>query len=160
MMNTLLWIIAVLLIVAGLAGTVLPALPGVPLIFTGMLLGAWIDDFQSIRVSTIVVMAIMTALAVVVEYVAAAVTAKRAGASRLGIIGAAAGTLAGLLTGIWGLLFMPLLGAVTGEFIAHQDVFRAGKAGVAAWFGLIIAAAVKLAVAFAMIGLFVAALLI
>ncbi len=160
MMNTLLWIIAVLLIVAGLAGTVLPALPGVPLIFIGMLLGAWIDDFQSISIFTIVVMAIMTTLAVVVEYVAAVVTAKRAGASRLGIIGAAAGTLVGLLTGIWGLLFMPLLGAVTGELIAHQDVFRAGKAGVAAWFGLIIAAAVKLAVAFAMIGLFVASLLI
>lgn len=160
MVNTVLWIIAVLLIVAGLAGTVLPALPGVPLIFTGMLLGAWINGFQSISVFTIVVMAILTIFTVVVEYVAAAVTAKRAGASRLGIIGAAAGTVAGLLTGIWGLLFMPLLGAVTGELITHRDMFRAGKVGAATWFGLIIATAVKLAVAFAMIGLFIAALLI
>lgn len=159
-MTTTLWIIAVLLILIGLAGTLLPALPGVPLIFAGMLLAAWINDFQIISVFTIVVMAVLAVFAIVIDYIAAAVSAQRAGASRQGVIGAAIGTIAGITVGLWGLLFMPLAGAAAGEFIAHKDVFRAGRVGAATWFGLLIATAVKLAVAFTMIGMFVAALLI
>jgi hypothetical protein len=159
-MNTFLWIIAVLLILVGIAGTALPALPGVPLIFIGMLLAAWINDFQLISMLTIIVMAIMTVLAIVVDYIASALSAKRAGASKQGIIGAAIGTLAGLLIGIWGLLFMPLAGAAIGELIAHKDIISAGKVGVATWFGIIIASIIKLAFAFMMVGIFVAALMI
>lgn len=159
-MNTALWIVAVLLILVGVAGAVLPALPGVPLIFFGMLLAAWIDGFQLISVFTVVVMGILTILAIVVDYVAATLSAKRAGASKQGMVGAAVGTIAGLFTGLWGLVFMPLIGAAIGELIAHRDIFRAGKVGAATWFGMIIAIAVKLAVAFTMLGTFVAALLI
>ena len=156
----MLWIIAVLLILVGVAGAVLPAIPGVPLIFVGMLLAAWINDFQLISVFTVIVMAILAVLAIVVDYVAAALSAKRAGASKQGVIGAAVGTIAGLFTGLWGLLFMPLAGAAIGELIARKDMLHAGKVGVATWFGLIIATIVKLAVAFTMVGVFVAALLI
>ncbi|MBA2548941.1 MAG: DUF456 family protein [Burkholderiaceae bacterium] len=157
-MTTTLWITAVLLILVGLAGTVLPALPGVPLIFGGVFLAAWIDDFQRISVVTVVVLAVLAVVGVVIDYVAAAVSAKRAGASKEGMIGAAIGTVAGVFTGLWGLLFMPLLGAAVGEFIAHRNMFRAGKVGVATWFGLLVAIAVKLAIAFTMVGVFVAAL--
>lgn len=159
-MTTTLWIVAVLLMLVGIAGTVLPALPGVPLIFGGVLLAAWIDDFQRISVVTVIVLAVLAAVGIVIDYVAAAISAKRAGASRQGITGAAIGTLAGIFTGLWGLLFMPLVGAAVGEFIAHKDMFRAGKVGAATWFGLLVATAVKLAIAFTMIGVFVAALLI
>ncbi|MDQ3446175.1 MAG: DUF456 family protein [Pseudomonadota bacterium] len=159
-MTTTLWIVAVLLILVGLAGTVLPALPGVPLIFGGVLLAAWIGDFQRISVFTVVVMATLAVLGIVIDYVAAAVSAKRAGASKEGIVGAAIGTLAGVFTGLWGLLFMPLVGAAVGEFIAHKDMLRAGKVGAATWFGLLVATAVKLAIAFTMVGVFIAALLI
>lgn len=159
-MTTTLWIVAVLLMLVGIAGTVLPALPGVPLIFGGVLLAAWIDDFQRISVVTVIVLAVLAVIGVVIDYVAAAISAKRAGASRQGIIGAAIGTLAGIFTGLWGLLFMPLVGAAVGEFMAHKDMFRAGKVGAATWFGLLVATAVKLAIAFTMIGVFVAALLI
>ena len=159
-MTTTLWIVAVLLMLVGIAGTVLPALPGVPLIFGGVLLAAWIDDFQRISVVTVIVLAVLAVIGIVIDYVAAAISAKRAGASRQGIIGAAIGTLAGIFTGLWGLLFMPLVGAAVGEFVAHKDMFRAGKVGAATWFGLLVATAVKLAIAFTMIGVFVAALLI
>ena len=141
-MDTTLWIVAVLLMLVGIAGTVLPALPGVPLIFGGVLLAAWIDDFQRISVVTVIVLAVLAVIGIVIDYVAAAMSAKRAGASRQGIIGAAIGTLAGLFTGLWGLLFMPLVGAAIGEFIAHQNMFRAGKVGAATWFGLLVATAV------------------
>jgi hypothetical protein len=159
-MNTVLWIIAILLILAGVAGVVLPTLPGVPLIFAGVLLAAWINDFQLISVNTVYVLAVLAVLGVVVDYVATAMSAKRAGASRQGIIGAAIGTLVGIFTGFWGLLFMPLAGAAIGEYIAHKDLLRAGKVGTATWYGLIIAVAVKLAIAFTMLGVFIAALLI
>jgi len=159
-MTTAFWIIAVLLILVGVVGAVLPALPGMPLIFGGVLLAAWTDDFQRIGVFTVVVMAILAALGIVVDYVAAAVFAKRAGASKLGVIGAAIGTVAGIFSGFWGLLFMPLAGAAAGEFLAHRDMFRAGKVGLATWLGMLVATVVKLAVAFTMVGVFVAALLI
>jgi uncharacterized protein YqgC (DUF456 family) len=159
-MTTTLWIVAVLLILVGVAGTVLPALPGVPLIFGGVLLAAWIGDFQRISVFTVVVMAVLAVIGIVIDYVAAAISAKRAGASKQGIIGAAIGTVAGIFTGLWGLLFMPLAGAAIGEFFAHNVACRAGKVGAATWFGLLVGTAIKLAIAFTMIGVFIAALLI
>jgi hypothetical protein len=157
-MTESLWIVAVVLVIAGLAGTVLPALPGVPLIFFGVLLAAWAEDFQRITGLTIAILAVLTVIGVAVDYLAASMSAKRAGASRAGILGAAIGTVAGIVTGLWGLLFMPLVGAAIGEFIAHRDALRAGRVGVATWVGLLVGTVVKLAVAFTMIGVFVAAL--
>ena len=135
-MTTALWLLAGLLMLAGLVGTVLPALPGVPLIFGGVLLAAWIDDFQRIGGWTV------TAI----------------GASAPGIVGAALGTIAGVFSGLWGLVFMPLLGAAIGEFVAQRDALRAGKVGLATWLGLLLGTVAKIAIAFTMIGLFVAAL--
>lgn len=157
-MTELLWVLAVVLVVVGLAGTVLPALPGVPLIFIGVLVAAWAEDFQRITGLTIAILAVLTVIGVLVDYVATAMSAKRAGASRAGIVGAAIGTVAGIFTGLWGLLFMPLVGAAIGEFISHRNALRAGRIGVATWVGLLVATVVKLAVAFTMIGVFVAAI--
>jgi hypothetical protein len=157
-MTESLWVVAVILVIAGLVGTVLPAIPGVPLIFFGVLLAAWAEDFQRITGLTIAILAVLTVIGVAVDYLAASMSAKRAGASRAGIIGAAIGTVAGIVTGLWGLLFMPLVGAAIGEFIAHRDALRAGRVGVATWVGLLVGTVVKLAVAFTMIGVFVAAL--
>lgn len=159
-MTELLWVVAVLLVIVGAVGTVLPALPGVPLIFAGVLLAAWAEDFQRIGGWTLGVLAVLALIGLVVDYVAASMSAQRAGASRQGIIGAAIGTVAGIFTGLLGLVFMPLVGAAIGEFIAHRDALRAGKVGVATWIGLLIATAIKIAVAFTMIGVFIAAIVV
>ena len=158
-MNTLLWIAAVALIAIGVAGTILPAIPGVTLVFLGMLLAAWIDDFARIPVWLVVVFGVLTAIAWAVDYLSAAAGARKAGASRLAVIGAMIGTVAGIFTGFVGLLFMPLVGAAVGEFIAQRDLRRAGTVGVATLLGLLVGTAVKVAIVFAMIGAFVAALL-
>ena len=158
-MNALLWIIALALIAIGVAGTILPAIPGVTLVFLGMLLGAWIDDFARIPVWLVAIFALLTAAAWAVDYFAAAAGAKRAGASKLAVIGAMVGTVAGIFTGFVGLLFMPLVGAAVGEFIAQRDLRRAGTVGVATWLGLLVGTAIKVAILFAMIGAFVVALL-
>ena len=156
--TAILWIVATALIVIGVAGTVLPVLPGAILVFGGIALAAWIDDFARIPVWLLLLLAVLTAMAWAVDYLAAAAGAKRAGASKLAIIGAGLGTLAGIFSGLWGLLFMPLAGAAIGEYVAQRDVWRAGKVGVATWIGLLLGTAVKVALVFAMVGIFVFAL--
>ncbi len=157
-MTVLLWIVAVALIVVGVIGTVLPALPGVILVFGGIVLAAWIDDFTRISVWVVLLLGAMAAVAWVVDYAAAAMGAKRVGASRYAIVGALIGTFAGAFTGLWGLLFMPLVGAAIGEFIAQRDIRRAGTVGLATWLGMLLGTAIKIAIVFTMIGVFVVAL--
>lgn len=157
-MNTALWIVAVLMVIVGIAGTVLPALPGVVLVFAGIVLAAWIDGFTVITGWTIGVLAVLTVIGFAIDYVAQMVSAQRAGATWQGLAGAAAGTVAGIFTGLWGLLFMPLVGAAVGEFISHRDALRAGRVGLATWIGLLVGAVLKLAIVFTMTGIFVAAL--
>jgi len=159
-MTTLLWIAAVALIVIGVAGTILPAIPGVTLVFLGMLLAAWLDHSARIPVWLVVVFGVLTAVSWVVDYFAAAAGAKRAGASKLAVAGAFIGTLRGIFTALGGSLFMPLVGAAVGEFVAQRDVLRAGRVGIATWLGLLVGTAVKVAIVFAMIGAFVVALLV
>lgn len=159
-MTAILWIAAIALIAIGVAGTILPAIPGAILVFGGIALAAWIDDFARIPAWLLLLFGVLTAMAWMVDYVAAAVGAKRAGASRQAIIGAAVGTFAGIFTGLWGLLFMPLAGAALGEYLAQRDLRLAGKVGIATWIGLLLGTAAKVAIVFAMVGIFVFALLV
>jgi hypothetical protein len=155
-----LWILAVVLIVVGVVGTVLPALPGAILVFAGVALAAWIDDFTRISGWTLGVLGVLTVIAWLTDFVAAAAGAKKVGASRYAIIGAAIGTVAGVFTGLVGLIFMPLVGAAIGEYLAQQDALRAGRVGIATWLGMLAGTVVKVAVVFLMVGIFVGALLI
>ncbi len=157
---TLLWILCVALIVAGLAGTVLPVLPGTLLVWGGIVLGAWIDDFQRVGTTTLVVITVLAALAWVLDYVAGLLGARRAGASRQALLGAAIGTVVGLFMGVVGVLFMPLVGAALGEYLAQKDQTRAVRVGVATWLGIMLGLLAKVVLAFVMVGLFIAALLI
>lgn len=157
-MTVVLWILAIALIVAGVIGTVLPALPGAAMVFAGIALAAWIDGFARISGWTVGLLALLTAVAWATDFVAGALGAKKVGASPLALVGAAVGTLAGVFTGLWGLLFMPLAGAAIGQFIAEPDLRRAGKVGIATWIGTLVGTAVKVAIVFAMIGIFAAAL--
>jgi len=159
-MTIFLWIIAIALIAIGVVGTVLPAVPGVILVFAGMALGAWLDDFARIPVWVLVILGVLTVLAWALEYVAGVLGAKRAGASGRAIAGAAIGTLVGVFTGLWGLIFMPLVGAAIGEYSAQRDLRRAGKVGMATWIGLLLGPAAKVAIVFTMIAIFVTALLV
>jgi len=156
-MTVLLWVLGVGLVVAGLAGIVLPALPGTILIFGGLLLVAWADSFTRVGVGTLVLVGAIGAASYAVDFVAAALGARRIGASKLAVVGAALGTLLGFPFGLPGVIFGPLVGAVLGEIIAHRDLTRAGRAGIAAWIGFLIGTAVKLALAFSMIAIFLVA---
>jgi len=156
---TLYYLIAGALIVVGLAGVVLPALPGLPLVFIGMLLAAWAGGFAKIGVATLVVLGILTLLSMAVDFWAAALGAKRVGASRLALFGALLGTLAGLFLGPVGLFLGPFVGALAGELLHGRRLDRArlGQAtrvGIGTWIGMVLGIALKLMLAFAMLGLF------
>jgi uncharacterized protein len=154
------WIAAVLLIVIGVAGTVLPALPGTLLVLGGIVLGAWLDAFTRVKPWVVAIIAVLALLAWATDYVATVMGAKKAGASKWAIIGAALGTVAGIFMGLVGVLFMPFVGAVIGEYIAQKNAKQAAKVGLATWLGLLIGTVVKLVLVFMMIGIFVAALLV
>jgi uncharacterized protein YqgC (DUF456 family) len=148
------WLLAALIVVAGLAGTVVPALPGVPLVFAGLFVGAWIDSFDTVGWGTLGIMAVLTVVAVVIDFVASAAGARYLGASSRAFWGATAGAVVGIFFGIPGMLLGPFIGAVIGEISGGNDLVRSGRAGVGAWLGIVVATAVKLAIAFLMIGLF------
>lgn len=163
MVITFLWILCVALILLGLAGTVLPVLPVLPgtvLVWGGIVLGAWIDDFARVGMTTVVVVSVLALLAWGLEYVAGLMGAKKAGASKLALMGAAVGTVLGLFMGLVGVLFMPLVGAAVGEYLARKDHARAVKVGIATWVGIMVGLIAKVVLAFTMVGIFGAALLI
>ncbi|MFM2450847.1 MAG: hypothetical protein RIS44_3297 [Pseudomonadota bacterium] len=156
----MLWILCAALILVGLAGTVLPILPGTILVWGGIVLGAWIDDFTRVSMTTVVVVSVLAVLAWGLDYVAGLMGAKKAGASKQALIGAAAGTVLGLFMGLVGVLFMPLVGAAVGEYLAQKDQTRAVKVGMATWIGIMVGLIAKVVLAFIMVGIFGAALLI
>jgi len=155
-----LWIVSVALMAAGVAGAVLPVLPGAALVLAGTLLGAWIDDFTRVGGWTVGVLVALAVLSWVLDYVAGVLGARKVGASREALIGAAVGTVAGLLLGFVGVLVLPFVGAAAGEYLARRDHRAAARVGVGAGLGLVVAMVAKVVIAFVMIGVFVIALLV
>ena len=154
------WIAVVLLIAAGVAGSVLPALPGTALVLAGIVLGAWLDDFTRVKWWVVAIIAVLAIIAWVTDYFATVLGARKAGASKLAIIGAALGTVAGIFMGLVGVLFMPFVGAAVGEYLAQKNTRQAAKVGLATWLGLLVGTIVKLVLVFMMIGIFIVALVV
>lgn len=156
----MLWFLSVVLIVLGLAGTVLPLLPGTLLVWGGIMLGAWIDNFSRVSTTTVVVISALAILAWALDYVAGLMGASKAGASKQALLGAAVGTVAGLFLGLGGVLFMPLIGAAVGEYLARRDQRRAVQVGMSTWIGIMVGLVAKVVLAFVMVGIFAVALLV
>jgi uncharacterized protein YqgC (DUF456 family) len=147
-------IVAVLLVVVGIAGTVLPMLPGVPLVFAGLLLAAWHGGFDQVGIVTMVIIGAIAALAWVVDFFASVVTAKKAGASKYALWGAGIGALVGIIGGIPGLIIGPAIGAIIGELITHKDTTKATTVGIAAGLGFVLGLAIKIVLVLTMLAVF------
>ena len=148
------WLLAVLLLVAGLIGLFLPVLPGAPLIFAGLVIAAWAEDFHYAGLWTVVLLAIITLLTLGVDFWATIFGAKKFGASKRAVIGALIGLVIGIFLGFPGIIFGPFIGAVVGELSAQKDLKQATRAGIGATIGLVLGAAIKLSLALTMIGVF------
>jgi len=103
-MTQLLPIASAILLLAGFAGLLIPALPGILLIFTGLVFAAWAEGFAYVGWSTITVLAILTVSAWLLDTLAGLLGAKRFGARKSGLLGAAAGTAVGLAFGLPGII--------------------------------------------------------
>ncbi len=160
MLDIALYVLGALLIVGGLAGAVLPALPGLPMIFGGIWLIAALDGYRHIGMWWLVIIGVLGTAGVIVDFVAGALGAKRVGASPLALWGASAGTVAGMFFGIAGLLLGPFIGALAGELASGTSVLRSAHVGVGTWLGLLFGTLIKLVLSFVMVGLFGLAMLL
>ena len=133
-----LWVVAIILVVAGMAGLLFPILPGAPMLFAGLLAAAWAEGFEHVGAGTLIVLGIMALFMYVLDFLAGAFGARRFGASNRAIIGAALGAIVGLFFGIPGILLGPFIGAVLGELTARSDWRTAGRAGIGATVGSVI----------------------
>ena len=150
----ILWLLAIILIIAGMAGLLFPVLPGAPLLYAGLLAAAWAENFAYAGVKTLTILGIMAVLMYVLDFLASAFGAKHFGASRLAVIGATLGAIIGIFFGIPGILLGPFIGAVLGELFNRPNLRAAGMAGIGATVGLALGIAAKLSLAFAMLGIF------
>jgi uncharacterized protein len=128
------------------------------LVFSGLLLAAWHDNFLHVSITSMVIIGVLAVLAWLVDFVASIVTAKKAGASKQALWGAAIGGLLGILGGIPGLIIGPALGAIIGELITQKDKVKNGAkitvVGVAAGLGFVLALALKLVLVLIMLAVF------
>lgn len=152
--QSLYYALAVVLVLVGIAGVILPALPGLPLVFAGMLLAAWTGDFQQIEGWWFIPLGLLMLVSIGVDFFATLVGAKRVGASRKALLGAVVGTFAGLFFGPIGLFAGPFVGALLGELWHGRELGQATKVGLGTWLGILLGTVLKLGLAFAMLGLF------
>ncbi|HEY8123707.1 MAG TPA: DUF456 domain-containing protein [Myxococcota bacterium] len=154
--EALLWILAALLVLLGLAGLLLPALPGAPLIYLGLVAAAWAENFTRVGWGWLALLGAIAALTYAVDFAATALGAKKFGASPRAVVGAVLGGFVGLFLGPFGLVLGPFAGALLAELSLRRDFEAAQRAGFGATLGLLLGGVAKLALAFAMLGIFVA----
>ncbi len=147
-------ILAGLVVAVGIAGTVLPALPGSLIVLGGLILAAWAEGFEYVSTGTITLLAILTVLTYIVDFAASALGAKKLGARPQAIWGAAIGAVVGIFFGLPGFLLGPFAGAMLVQYLHDRDLMQAGKVGIGAWLGMAVGTALKLALVFLMIGVY------
>lgn len=153
MLEIAVYILAVVLIVAGLVGAVLPNLPGIPMIFGGIWLAAAADNYRHLGTTWLIVLGALAAFGIAMDFIAASLGAKRVGASSKAIWGATIGTFIGLFFGIPGLILGPFVGALAGELLSSRSVLRSAHVGIGTWLGLLFGALVKLVLSLVMVAL-------
>lgn len=153
-LTIVLWSLAVVMVLGGLAGVIYPLLPGLPMIFGGFWIMAWLGGYARVGATTLIVLGVLTLLGIALDFVASALGAKRVGASPRAITGALLGSIVGIFFGLPGLVLGPFVGAVIGELSTRSSLGRVAKVGVATWVGLLLGTLVKLALSLAMMGVF------
>jgi uncharacterized protein YqgC (DUF456 family) len=157
-MEILLYALGAIALVVGLAGVVLPAIPGSALLALGAVLVGWADGFTRVSGWTVAVCAVLAAVIWVVDLVAGILGAKAFGASRWSVIGSGVGLLVGLFLGLPGIILGPAIGALAFEYARDPNFERALKAGVGAFIGFVLGSAVKVSLGFVLVGILALAL--
>lgn len=151
-MEAAIFIVTLAVILLGIAGTFLPVVPGVPLVFVAIAAYGWYEGFQEITPNYLVILAGVAVLSLFVDYVSTYLGAKYFDSSRLGLYGAVIGSVAGIfIFPPLGLLILPWLGAIVGELLQGNDWPKAMRSGMGAVIGLFSGIAFKVALATGML---------
>ena len=142
------------LMLAGLAGSVVPVLPGTPLIFAGALLYAYATDVETLGFGRLTILALVAIVASVLEHLAGALGARKFGGGRGAVIGAIIGVVVGLAWPPFGLLICPIAGAIIGELVRTRAIGPSVRTGIGTALGMIAGVAMHLALAVVMVALF------
>jgi hypothetical protein len=155
-----LWIIVgSILMLAGIAGCILPAIPGPPLSFIGLLL-LQLTDKRPFTVEFLIIWALVVTAVTVLDYIVPVWGTKRFGGSKLGVWGSTAGLILGLVfLPPLGMILGPFLGAVVGEMISGKEISPALRAGFGSFMGFLAGTVMKLAVSLIMTFYFVKAII-
>ncbi len=155
--ESFLLIVGILMVIAGIAGIIIPGLPGVILVYLGLFFVAWSDGFVRVGWITLTALLLIGAVAWLIDMFSTVYGARRVGASRWAALGAGIGMVIGFWFGLPGVLLGPFVGALLVELVVRKELLGAGKAGLGTWLGLLVGTAVKLALIFSMIGIFLIA---
>lgn len=148
-------ILAFVFFLVGITGTLLPALPGVPLVFVGMVVYGLVTGFATLDVRFYVIQGAATVLALVIDYAATAYGTRRYGGSTAAILGGTVGILVGpFVLGPLGIVLGPFLGALVGEMLKGKRPEEAFRAAVGTLVGLVGSTLVKLIIEAGMIAWF------
>ena len=156
-MDIFLIIVGILCLLTGLAGCILPVLPGVPLAYGGLLLLHLTDRVQ-FSAAQLLVWLLVVAVIQVLDYFIPLLGTKYTGGTKWGTRGCLAGTIVGLFFMPWGIILGPFLGAVAGELLGGRETAQALKSGLGSVLGFLLGTVLKCAVCAYFIWQFVAAL--
>lgn len=133
------------LIAIGTIGCFLPVLPGPPIAYAALFLALARGDHSSPGVTTLVVVGIVTAAVLVLDWIVPALGAKKFNCSRVGMFGCFVGTVAGLFFLPIGVVAGPFLGALAGELLSGKPFWRSLKGAFGALLGYVCGVALKVA---------------
>lgn len=151
----LLFVIMLIIMIIGLAGVILPVLPGIPLIFGAAVLYGILTRFQEINLQLILIFAGMTVFGLIVDYLANYLSVRKMGGGKAGAIGAVIGLMIGIWFGIVWIVVLPFALAVVFELIAGRETRQAVTAGFGAFVGLLFGGLIRFIIGCVMIGIFV-----
>lgn len=144
-MEILFFIIAFLLIILGIAGCILPVLPGIPLSYAGIILLHLTTSAQFTEFQLIVWLLVVIVLQIL-DYFTPMLGSKYSGGTEYGNRGCIAGTILGLFFLPWGIILGPFFGAVIGEMLGGRDLNQALKSGFGSLVGFIFGTLAKIVV--------------
>ncbi len=146
--------LALVVMLIGLIGSLLPVLPGTPLILAAVIGHRLYFGAASISNFVLVIMVGLMLVSLVFDFLSSMLGAKKFGATWLGVAGAVIGGIIGLFFSLPGIILGPFLGAMLFEMLGDKELKKAAHAGLGATIGLLLGIIGKFSIGIVMIILF------
>lgn len=155
-MEILIFILAIGVMLIGLLGTIVPIVPGLPLIAVAAIGYALLSDRLAVDSTTIISVTLLALASLILDWVTTALGVKRYGGTWVTMMGALIGMVIGaLLLQIIGIFLGAFLGAFGAELAQGRQADAARRAGVGAMLGVVVGTGMKIVIGVVMIGIFI-----